>query len=351
MQAPVNIHTTNSELLYSRIDDRFIHKGDDDECEKFKNELASQFKDYSGISSFCSRFTGILNYYTDFPSFDFVNKYRCKYFNLWIYESLSKLCDNVYDDKCIRIMRKTEEIWGNNNLEGKCKPEFISYMNDSNYEKMKKLYKFAVNYKFLQKYFGKGQYLCSADQKTYIQENLKLYELVKNECKYDTSSLHCVALKNFHDVYKEEELPKEYCKGEISVEVISREIKESLAQTESNRHTHVGILSSEYDQEQVEQLDNSDLPSVDGTSPVSNIYKATAFSIPIFGILFIFFAAYKFTPAGSLVHGFLLGKKNFSHNKTEEENYEFLEDTLNTMNENTNGNFHHFGYYPKSNIL
>ncbi|SBT51996.1 PIR Superfamily Protein [Plasmodium ovale wallikeri] len=350
MQAPDDIHTKNSKLLYSRIDSRFINKGDVDKCEKFKSELASQFKDDSGISSFCSRFTGILNYYGVFPSFDFVNKYRCKYFNLWIYESLSKLCDNVYDDKCIHIMRKTEEIWGNNNLDGKCKPEFISYMNDSNYEKMQKLYKFAVNYNIVQKYVGKGQYLCSEDQKTYIRDNLKLYELVKNECKSDTSSLHCVALKNFHDVYKEEELPKLYCKGEISVEDIRRETQESLSRTESNKHAHVGTLSSKDDPEQVEQLDYSDLPNVDGTSPIYNFHKTTAISFPILGILFIFFAAYKYTPAGTLLHGFLLGKKKFSHNKTEEGNHEFLEDTLNTMNENTNGSFHHVGYYPTSNI-
>ncbi|SBT74335.1 PIR protein [Plasmodium ovale] len=350
MKAPVNAHKQKSESFYNSLNSRFLRMGDNDKCEEFKSELSSQFNDYTGMSSFCLRLTGILKQYAIFPYEDFVYNYQCKYFNLWIYESLSKVCDNVKDDKCNRIINKIEQIWNNYKLDRKCNPEFISYVNDSNYDKMKNLYNYGINYAIIQQYFGKDKYICTEDQKTYIRENLKLYELVKNECKSDTSSLHCVALKNFQDVYKEEELPKVYCKGEIYVEDIRKEIQESLSRTESNKHTRVGALPSEDDQEEVEELDNSDLPSVDGTSRVSNFHKTTAISFPILGILFIFFAAYKFTPAGSLLHGFLLGKKHFSHNKTEEGNYEFLEDTLNPMNENTNESFHQVGYYPTSNI-
>ncbi|SBS82018.1 PIR Superfamily Protein [Plasmodium ovale curtisi] len=335
-----------SDDSYDKLEKRFINRGNVTQCNEFKQELDGQLVNNSEFLSFCTIITGALKYYDIMRPLDLHKIKSCTYFNLWICERLLKILDNFEHPKFDQIKEKIMGFWKEDNLEETCKPNFISYIGDLNYIKIKKLYEYALNYKTLHQYFDVEKRSCSGKDREYIEESLKLYEQVKHECELETESLLCNALKEVREEYKEDKLSKLSCNGTINIEQIKSEVQKSLALRESPSQPQVAAFQTHVDEVIVGDFSRTQLPNTDGAVKVSGYHKAMSISFPMLGILFIFFVLYKFTPVGSWLYSGLLKRKSIALNIKEEENNELFENTFYPNNENTNSSLHHLGYNP-----
>ncbi|SBT83603.1 PIR protein [Plasmodium ovale] len=348
MKSPVNIHNQTSKNHYDLLDTRFYGRVTNKRCEDLDAELVSQHKSHHGISLFCSRLIGNLSNYSTLPTLYKLEKYKCQYLNLWICERLPKELGKTDNENSQHIINKIKDIWNDYNLKETCSWDFISYINDPNYIRMKQLYDYALNYITLNSYFDTQKKSCTDEDKKLILENIKLYELVKRECETnsDTGSLLCTALENIRSIYTNDELSKLTCNGKITEDDIQREIQNSSEELDSKADPDVGAMLPSGDNGKIVEAFKSGALNPEETSLFSTSSKATSVVFPLISTVFIFFSLYKFTPAGSWLHSRLLRKKIVPHNASEEESNEILEDTLNSVNNNITGYNHHVGYLP-----
>ncbi|SBT55152.1 PIR Superfamily Protein [Plasmodium ovale wallikeri] len=342
--------TKLSDNHYEGLDTRFRNGFYNTKCDALNHELANQFSAYPDISSFCSRLVGNLKNYDHLPHLVNFHKYSCKYLNIWVYENISPVLGKLQLANLSSIKTKIIDIWNDYNLKNICEPEFFSYMNNSNYDIMKKLYDYAVNYYILQQYYDKNKRSCTEEQIKYIEDNLRLYETTKNECKFDTQKLHCIALKNYHDVYKEQDLSKYFCNGKISVEKIEKEVQESIDKSESLLKSKGSPQHSHDMDVQVSALSNSHISDADDTPPFSVSHRNMLIVFPFLGILFTFFVLYKFTPIGSRLHALLLNKKIIEGKMNKSSPQELLENIFDPDEIIAHGDHRSVGYHPMNNI-
>ncbi|SBT55107.1 PIR Superfamily Protein [Plasmodium ovale wallikeri] len=340
------VQTLTSDDNYNKLEKRFIDKGSVTQCEIFKQELGNQLANNTKFLSFCKIITGALEYYNVMRPLHLLEIDKCVYFNLWICEHLIKILGNFKHPKFDQIKTKIMDFWNQHNLEKTCKANFISYIGDPNYTKIKELYEYALNYESLKKYFDVGERSCSGKDREYIEKSLKLYEQVKHECELETESLLCNALKKVREEYKEDKLSKLSCNGTIDLEKIKSEVQQSLADRESLSQPQVTSFQTRADEVTVGDFSTTQLPNADGGVKFSGYNKAMSISFPMLGILFTFFVLYKFTPVGSWLYNRLLKRKAIDLNIKEEENNELFENTFYPINEKTNSNLHHLGYNP-----
>ncbi|SBT52291.1 PIR Superfamily Protein [Plasmodium ovale wallikeri] len=347
MQSPDNVHTRKLKSHYNSLDTRFYGKVSNDKCEDLNGELVDQFGSHDNISLFCSRLVGNLYNYKILPTLYKLEKYKCQYLNLWICERLPKELGKTDNENSQRIIDKIKNIWNDYNLTGVCALDFISYINDPNYIRMKQLYYYALNYSILNSYFDTQKKLCTDEDKQLILENIKLYELVKRECEtnYGTDSLLCTALGNIRSIYTNDELSKLTCNGKISKEDIQREIQNSLEERDSNPAPD-GEMPTSGDYGRIVEEFRSGAITPEESSLFSNSSKATSVVFPLISTVFIFFSLYKFTPAGSWLHSRLLRNKIVPLNESAGETNEILEDTFDSVNKNITEYNHHVGYHP-----
>ncbi|SBT51980.1 PIR Superfamily Protein [Plasmodium ovale wallikeri] len=336
-----------SEVYYDKIDTRFNNKGDDTKCDELKSLLDNQFQN-SNFSSFCSRLTAVLNEYNSLKPLDSLERYRCKYFNLWICDRISNILNNFKDPKFSGIKEKIQEIWRKSDINGKCGCHFISYIEDSNYSEIKNLYDYALNYKNLQHYFDKGKITCSAKDKKYIKESLILYRNVKDLCKTksEQNKLLCEALKDTESIYNNDQLSKLTCNGELLVDETSREFQQMSQSQTADTQVQDGTVKSPIVDVSLTEMSSFPAPTSDGITQVSSSYKAMTISFPLVSILFIFFILYRFTPYGSWLSNHILKKRKIPLSVNEEIIGELSENVYDPINENVNDSVHHVGYHP-----
>ncbi|SBS81989.1 PIR Superfamily Protein [Plasmodium ovale curtisi] len=342
--------TVFSDQHYKVLDTRFMNDVYNTKCDALNHELANQFSAYPNISSFCAKLVGNLKKYDDLPRLVKFQKYSCKYLNIWVYENISPVLGKLQHANLSGIKSKIIDIWNDYNLKNVCEPEFFSYMHNSNYDIMKKLYDYALNYHILQQYFDNNKRSCTEKQIKYIEDNLRLYETSKSECKFDTQKLHCIALKNFHDVYKEQDLSKYFCNGKISVEQIEKEVKESIDKSESLLQSKGNPVHLHDRDVQVSASSNSRIPDADDTPPFSVSHRNMLIAFPFLGILFTFFVLYKFTPIRSRLHALLLNKKIIEGKMNKRSPQQLLEkifDPIEIIEHKDHGSV---GYHPMHNI-
>ncbi|SBT52711.1 PIR Superfamily Protein [Plasmodium ovale wallikeri] len=348
MQSPVNIHNRSSNNHYNVLDTRFHGRVTNKRCNDLDAELVSQYKSHHGISLFCSRLIGNLSNYSTLPNLYNVQKLKCQYFNLWIYERLPKELGKVDDEKSQSIINKIKDIWNDYNLKETCSWDFISYINEINYIKIKQLYDYALNYSVLLSHFDVQKKTCTDKDKQLILENIKLYELVKRECETnsDTGNLLCTALGNIRSIYTNDELSKLTCNGKISNEDIQRVVQNSLTQPISNPAPDGGEIPSSDDDGRIVEEFISGAITPEEPSLFSTSSKATSVVFPLVSTVFIFFSLYKLTPAGSWLHSRLLRNKIVPLNANAGETNEILENTFDSVNKNVTEYNHHVGYLP-----
>ncbi|SBT02418.1 PIR protein [Plasmodium ovale] len=312
---------------------------------EFGNDL-----DNNEFESFCKKITGAIGEYSVMPTLINLDKYRCKYFNLWICDHISKLSGMLNNPKFSDFKTKITNIWKENNLESTCTWHFISYIDDSDYDKIKKLYDYALNYHTFKSYIFTRNKPCNTEDKSYIEESLKIYEEAKHKCTpvSHEESLLCTALQDVQWVYKSDELSKITCNGEISIDKIRAEVQKLLTKEQATLPPQAGASQSDSDQSVIKNPVQSHDSTPEETSSFSNTQKATSVVFPLFGILLSFFLFYKFTPAGTWLHSHLQSKKTVSSNLNEEETHDLLENTHNSIIENSNTH-HLVGYHPSRN--
>ncbi|SBT74558.1 PIR protein [Plasmodium ovale] len=331
---------------YKQVDNRYSRGKDDSKCNQLINELGNEFENEE-FRLFCKKLTGALEEYIIMPTLVVLNQYRCKYFNLWICDRMSKVSDDFKHTKFNDIKTKITNIWKENDLQSTCTWHFISYIEDSDYDKIKKLYEYALNYHTFKSYFVTRNKPCDTEYKNYIEESIRIYEEAKYKCTSDSNakSLLCIALQDVKSEYKNNELSTITCNGQISIESIRQEVQSSLTQQQAILSQQAGASQSDSDQSERENLVQSHESAPEETPSFSYTQKATSVVFPLFGILLSFFLFYKFTPAGTWLHDHLQSKKNVSFNLNEEEAHDLLENTHNTIIENSNTH-HLVGYHP-----
>ncbi|SBS91142.1 PIR Superfamily Protein [Plasmodium ovale curtisi] len=340
--APIRL----SDNHYNKLDDRASSRGDDSKCDQIISELGNEFNN-TDFRLFCKKLTGSLKEYKVMPTVLVLDKYRCKYFNLWICDRMSKVSDDFKHSKFNDIKTKITNIWQENNLESTCTWHFISYLDDLDYDKIKKLYEYALNYHTFKPYFVTRNKPCNTEYKNYIEESLKIYEEAKHKCTpvSHEESLLCTALQDVQSVYKSDELSKITCNGEISIDKIRAEVQKLLTKEQATLPPQAGASQSDSDQSVIKNPVQLHESTPEETSSFSNTQKATSVVFPLFGILLSFFLFYKFTPAGTWLHSHLQSKKTVSSNLNEEETHDLLENTHNSIIENSNTH-HLVGYHP-----
>ncbi|SBT74338.1 PIR protein [Plasmodium ovale] len=324
-----------SEVYYDKIDTRFNNKGDDTKCDELKSLLDNQFQN-SNFSSFCSRLTGVLKEYNILQPLHLFEKYRCKYFNLWICDRISNVLNNFKDPKFSDIKEKIQDIWRKSDINEKCGCYFISYIEDHNYSKIKNLYEYALNFYNLQHYFHNGKRTCSEKDKEYIKKSLILYRNVNDECKTksDTNKLLCEALNDVNSVYNNDQLSKLTCNGELLVDETSREFQQMSQSQTADTQVQDGTVKSPIVDVSLTEMSSFPAPTSDGITQVSSSYKAMTISFPLF------------TPYGSWLSSHILKKRKIPLSVNEEIIGELSENVYDPINENVNDSIHHVGYHP-----
>ncbi|SBT52071.1 PIR Superfamily Protein [Plasmodium ovale wallikeri] len=335
-----------SDNHYNNLDSRASSRGDDSKCDQLIRELGNEFAN-DDFRLLCKKITGATIEYEIMPPLINLEKYSCKYFNLWICDRMLQFLKDFKHPKFNDIKNKITEIWETNNLKNTCKWHFISFWNDANYDKIKKLYDYALNYNNLQHHFDIRSNPCTQEYESYIEESLRIYEEVKYKCTSvsDEENLLCTALEDVHSMYENNELSKITCNGKVNVDEIRREVLQSLTQQQEKIPVPAGASQSDDDQSEIENPFQSHESTPEETPSFSYTQKATSVVFPLFGILLSFFLFYKFTPAGTWLHDHLQSKKNVSFNLNEEEAHDLLENTHNTIIENSNTH-HLVGYHP-----
>lgn len=295
---------------YKQVDNRYSRENDDSKCNQLISELGNEFKN-DNFRLFCKKITGAIGEYSVMPTLVNLDKYRCKYFNLWICDHISKLSGMLNNPKFNDFKTKITNIWKENNLDSTCTWHFISYIDDSDYDKIKKLYDYAINYHTFKSYFDIRNKPCNTEDKNYIEESLRIYEEAKHKCKSvsDAKSLLCTALKDVQSEYKNDELSTITCNGEISIDKIRAEVQRSLTEQQVELNPQAGALQTDGDQSEIENPVQSHESTPEETSSFSNTQKATTVVFPLFGILLSFFLFYKVNLNNTLTHKYLIHKQ------------------------------------------
>ncbi|SBT55102.1 PIR Superfamily Protein [Plasmodium ovale wallikeri] len=337
----MDVHPLTSVSDYDKLDKKFITSGDVEKCNELDRALNSQYEDDMGVYFFCSKLTGNLKNYHNLVFSEFFNKFRCKYLNMWIYECLLKEIPDSHDRRYTFIKKKIIEFWKHFKVpENECTWDFISYINENDYKKMKNLYDYALNYNILQFYFKKRNDPCTAKDNAYIQQSVQLFDKVKDECKSDSIEPYCIALREIIKIYKDDELSKLSCNRILSDEEVYNEVDEKLSKQQE------GVVFHEYSsQGSYAQPPDSLAATEQGTDSVSDSPNAITIFVPFLGLLPTFLLLYKFTPLGSKIRSNFQGKKLIGFNIIKEEEQEILENIYDSEETTTHNDLHRISYH------
>ncbi|SBS91669.1 PIR Superfamily Protein [Plasmodium ovale curtisi] len=325
-----NIITLPSSNRYKWLDMRYLGKGDSKKCDEMYMKKGD---DFDSLHILCLRLIGNLEKYDDLTFLDVFPKSTCKYFNLWIYEHLSSIYTNMNETDASSTIQKIIPIWTKFNLKDNCTMEFISFIGYPQYKKMKELYDYALNYKYLLLGTDKDKLKCTTEENAYIKDSISLYEEVKQDCSTNRSEKkYCVVLDDIH---------KKYPNGELST-LQCHEIKDSLSNPSIE-------TEPEMDFEMKSLRVQDSVPGIDGIQSASTSASSdnvVAGIFPVLGIPLISFILYKFTPFGTWFKDRLQRNKIFEHNIQEHGSNELSENGFLHSNEESESFINHIGYLP-----
>ncbi|SBT52032.1 PIR Superfamily Protein [Plasmodium ovale wallikeri] len=344
---PNKKHSLTSDNYYNKLDNRFIRTGNTDKC----NILDREFNDYHGIYGFCLSLTGNLQNYDNLPSLDLLDKHRCTFLNIWIYERLSKEKINLNSTKYALIKSKIINFWDDFKMrKEECSWDFVSYINQTDYDKMKRLYDYALNYKMLEFHIERNKYPCSQEDDDYIKKSIQLYNQAKSECVHDTTSKkYCKAFSDITNIYTKDELSLLECKKTLSSDEAHREIQSMLEKQGQGVEFREVAVDAHGILEQRAHSSDVTLRSSEEISPYPALPSAMATVSPILGILLTFFVLHKFTPLGSWIHSLLLKRKVIESDIDVEKQHELLENIYDPMGDTSLRDKNYVSYYPIEN--
>ncbi|SBT56082.1 PIR Superfamily Protein [Plasmodium ovale wallikeri] len=233
MVDPASLHPLDSNKIYDMLETKNLQEGDREKCEELDQIIKNQYQDSDSLTYICQSFTGNLLNYENIKFSDFFDKFRCIFLNIWLYEYLLKEKINWSDLKYSFIKGRIVKFWNEYDFKNTCDYDFIYYSNKVDYDRMKKMYEFALNYEKLYFFIKTSNDPCTTEDEQYIQESHKLYEEVKSECeseldpepepepefssKYITKRIHCDALKDIYSFYSKSKLSELKCTTTIYI--------------------------------------------------------------------------------------------------------------------------------------
>ncbi|SBT01981.1 PIR Superfamily Protein [Plasmodium ovale curtisi] len=327
-----NIITLPSSKRYKWLDMKHLGKGDYKKCDELYMKKGD---DFDPLHILCLRLIGNLEKYDDLTFLDVFPKSTCKYFNLWMYEHFSSIYSNLKGAEATSTIQKIISIWNSYKLKDECTKDFISFIGYTNYKKMKELYDYVLNYKYLLLGTDKDNLKCTTEENAYIKDSISLYEEVKQDCRTDREEKqYCVVIDDIDQVYS---------KGELST-LNCHEIKDTLSnlsqETESETDFEVNSLRA---QEPVPGIGGigSDTTYASSDNVVAGIF-------PVLGIPLISFILYKFTPFGTWFKDRLQRNKIFEHNIHEDSSHGLSENGFLHSNDESESFINHIGYLPSN---
>ncbi|SBT55189.1 PIR Superfamily Protein [Plasmodium ovale wallikeri] len=319
-----------SSKRYKWLDERYYGKGDVTKCDEFYKKEGD---DVNPLHIFCLKLIGNLQNYEHLEFLHVFPKSTCKYLNLWVYEYLTRIYRDMSGAEARSTITKIIPIWTKFNLKDDCKLEFISFIGYDNYENMKKLYDYVLNYKYFQLYSINKSVVCTTEEDQYIKDAITLYEKVKEDCRTDREEKkYCVVLDDIDQVYPNGQLSTLEC----------HEIKDSLSdpnvETESEPHLAGNSLRG---QDHAPGIDGIESASTNASSD-----NVVAGIFPVLGIPLISFVLYKFTPFGTWFKNRLQRNKIIEYNIHEDSSHELSENGFLHSNDESESFINHIGYLP-----
>ncbi|SBT52301.1 PIR Superfamily Protein [Plasmodium ovale wallikeri] len=325
-----NIVTLPSSNRYKWLDMRHLGKGDSKKCDEL---YIKKGDDFDPLHMLCLRLIGNLEKYDDLTFLDVFPESTCKYFNLWIYEHLSGIYSNMNDTEATSTITKIISIWRNFNLKDNCTKYFISFIGYPQYKKMKELYDYALNYKYLLLGTDKDKLKCTTEENAYIEDSIRLYQEVKQDCSTDKDEKgYCVVI---------DDIEKEFSMGELST-LKCHEIKESLSDLSEE-------TEPEMDFETKSARAEDPVPGIGGVgSPSTHASPDNVVTgiFPALGVPLILFILYKFTPFGTWFKDRLQRNQIIEYNIHEDSSHELSENGFLHSNDESESFINHIGYLP-----
>ncbi|SBT73072.1 Plasmodium vivax Vir protein, putative [Plasmodium ovale] len=348
MVDPTNVHPLYSDKVYGVFELKNIKNADKEECQELYQTMERQYEVSDSLDLFCQNFTGNLQNYENINFSNFFNNFRCTFLNIWIYEYLVKEKLNLNDLKSAFIKGRIVKFWNEYDFKNTCDYDFIYYSNKVDYDRMKKMYEFALNFEKLYFFIKTSNDPCTSEDAQYIQDSFKLYKEVESECQpeleivseYNTKRIHCDALTDIYNFYGKSKLSELTCTTTMSAEEVLKKIKER----ESRELGNVVFREIESEDSRLDSFEKHLSPFEEASSP-SDSHNAMAITFPLLGVLSIFYSLYKFTPVGSLINSRFTRSKINNFNINEDE-HELLENEFDYEHMNVSVGEHGIGYHP-----
>ncbi|SBS90154.1 PIR protein [Plasmodium ovale] len=325
---------------YKYLDNDHKFAGNPEACALLRNK----FPNKNEIYDFCLSLRGNLDYFSNLRPLNLFKDDNCQYLNCWINDRLLSLGFNVGGNSAniiIEILRYFTFF----EVDKTCKYEF-SHIEKKQYEKMKTLYDYVLDFSNIQWYANK--YGCSTENEQYINERRRVYEEVIEDCKKPQKETYCIVLKHLQEAYRNNELLNFRCtkfKDHSSRDTGRSRMLQS-GQNDGSGEFH-GALGSENDHQRVhssasvEETEESSLPS--STTPMAVLF-------PFLGSSLILFILYRFSPMGHWLRTRFLRKNMVRSNIDEDETVETIQNAYEMENISPQISRHLIGYNPLENM-
>ncbi|SBS89071.1 PIR Superfamily Protein [Plasmodium ovale curtisi] len=246
---------------------------------------------------------------------------RCEYLFYWIGETLfSKLKNsNKFPDVTSVLYDLLKKFGGK--YKCNCTNKF-SYGNisEDNFKEMKQAYSYYKDFEHFRTWITHYKQSCDIHYKKHVQEAFNAYNKIYDTC-YNTYEGYCRIIKDL--------IPKFFSKkyDEYKCTITEGEITDALPEL-SDLHSQ-GLQQS---------------PEVENESTTAILISIL---LPLLGI--VFFALYKFTPLGLLLHSYLLKKRVIQSSIHEEESLDFLSNEYEHTDRDSFMKKCQIGYHPTRN--
>ncbi|SBT02381.1 PIR Superfamily Protein, partial [Plasmodium ovale curtisi] len=288
-------------------------------CEQNITELEGKLKEYIEDDSITKRIVSALcnTSYKNDQEEDCIE--RCAYLFYWIGDMLfdKKKDPNTFS----KITPVLSGILNKFGTESKCKCNFpYTNINEQNFNEMKLAYFYYKDFEHFRTWITHYKQSCDIHYKKHVQEAFNAYNKIYDTC-YNTSEGYCRIIKDL--------IPKFFSKkyDEYKCTITEGEITDALPEL-SDLHSQ-GLQQS---------------PEVENESTTAILISIL---LPLLGI--VFFALYKFTPLGLLLHSYLLKKRVIQSSIHEEESLDFLSNEYEHTDRDSFMKKCQIGYHPTRN--
>ncbi|SBS95871.1 PIR Superfamily Protein [Plasmodium ovale curtisi] len=325
--------------LPSRINYRILDKTLSDydyfsQCND--NNIPDILKKLNGFDKICKMIAYNLYFFNRIPSYGEVVRDRCEVLNFWAYDKLINeiLGDSTRND-IHSIRAQFGILWNTFQNNHECIFDIPVY-DQKNFNNLKVFYDYANDYADIQRKAENHGFTCTMEYKEYIEKGNEIYNKITQECNNPASNIYCTYVQKIMNHYKDKTLTKLDCRVK-SVELTDDGEQEHTVQALG----HFPSGDTSYGSDSL--MGDSHLRDADELS-TSHSTVPMAIGSSLFGILFILFIFYKFTPLGSWVRERLLRRKMLGLNEQEVETDELLEHEYDPLNMNAQNSIHHIRY-------